>query len=39
LGLLLCLAIAFSVPLEGLLLGMAVLLVAMFLRWGLSKLR
>jgi APA family basic amino acid/polyamine antiporter len=39
LGFLLCLAIAFSVPLEGLLLGMAVLLVAMFLRWGLSKLR
>jgi hypothetical protein len=38
LGLLLCLALAFSVPLEGLLLGMAVLLLAMFLRWGLSKL-
>lgn len=39
LGLLLCLAIAFSVPLEGLVLGIAVLLVAMFLRWGLSKFR
>lgn len=38
LGLLLCLAIAFSVPLEGLLLGMVVLLLAMFLRWGLAKL-
>lgn len=38
LGLLLSLAIAFSVPLEGLLLGMAVLLLSMFLRWGLAKL-
>lgn len=39
LGLLMCLALAFSVPLEGLLLGMAALFLAMFLRWGLSKLR
>uniref|UniRef100_UPI0040471C9F amino acid permease n=1 Tax=Aquiluna sp. TaxID=2053504 RepID=UPI0040471C9F len=39
LGLLLCLLLAFSVPIEGLVLGMAVLLVAMILRWGLSKLR
>ena len=38
-GLLLCLLLAFSVPIEGLVLGMAVLLGAMFLRWGLSKLR
>lgn len=38
LGLLLSLAIAFSVPLEGLLLGMAVLSLSMFLRWGLAKL-
>ena len=37
--LLLCLLLAFSVPIEGLVLGMAVLLVAMILRWGLSKLR
>lgn len=37
-GLLLCLALAFSVPLEGLVLGLVVLLVAMILRWGLSKL-
>lgn len=39
LGLLLCLAIAFSVPLEGLVLGIALLLAAIFLRWGLAKLR
>ena len=39
LGLLLCLALAFSVPLEGLILGIVVLTLAMFLRWGLSKLR
>lgn len=39
LGLLLCLALAFSVPLEGLVLGIATLAIAMFLRWGLSKLR
>jgi APA family basic amino acid/polyamine antiporter len=39
LGLLMCLALAFSVPLEGLVLGMTALLLAMFLRWGLSKLR
>ena len=39
LGLLLCLALAFSVPLEGLVLGMAVLFLAIVLRWGLSKLR
>lgn len=39
LGLLLCLALAFSVPLEGLVLGMVALLTAMILRWGLSKLR
>ena len=39
LGLLLCLALAFSVPLEGLVLGMVALLAAMILRWGLSKLR
>lgn len=39
LGLLLCLALAFSVPLEGLVLGLAALVLAMFLRWGLSKLR
>jgi basic amino acid/polyamine antiporter, APA family len=39
LGLLMCLALAFSVPLEGLLLGMTGLSLAMFLRWGLSKLR
>ena len=38
-GLLLCLALAFSVPLEGLVLGLVVLLLAMILRWGLSKLR
>jgi len=38
LGLLFCLAIAFSVPLEGLVLGIAVLVLAMFLRWGLAKL-
>ena len=37
-GLLFCLAIAFSVPLEGLVLGIAVLALAMFLRWGLAKL-
>lgn len=37
-GLLLCLALAFSVPLEGLVLGLASLLLAMFLRWGLSKI-
>lgn len=39
LGLLLCLALAFSVPLEGLLLGMVLLLLAIFLRWGLAKFR
>jgi basic amino acid/polyamine antiporter, APA family len=39
LGLLLCLALAFSVPLEGLVLGMIALLLALVLRWGLSKLR
>jgi basic amino acid/polyamine antiporter, APA family len=39
LGVLMCLALAFSVPLEGLVLGMTALLLAMFLRWGLSKLR
>jgi basic amino acid/polyamine antiporter, APA family len=39
LGLLMCLALAFSVPLEGLVLGMTALLLAIFLRWGLSKLR
>ena len=38
LGLLGCLAVGFSVPLEGLVLGMALLAVAMFLRWGLAKL-
>ena len=39
LGFLLCLAIGFSVPLEGLILGVVVLSLAVFLRWGLSKLR
>ena len=39
LGLLLCLVLAFSVPLEGLVVGLGVLLLAMILRWGLSKLR
>ena len=39
LALLLCLLLAFSVPIEGLVLGMVVLLAAMILRWGLSKLR
>lgn len=38
-GLLLCLVLAFSVPLDGLILGLAVLVLAMILRWGLSKLR
>lgn len=38
LGFLLCLAIGFSVPLEGLILGIVVLSLALFLRWGLSKL-
>lgn len=38
LGLLGSLAIGFSVPLEGLVLGIAFLAVAMFLRWGLAKL-
>lgn len=39
LGLLLCLAIGLSVPLEGLILGFVVIALALFLRWGLSKLR
>lgn len=39
LGLLLCLAIGLSVPLEGLILGFVVIGLALFLRWGLSKLR
>lgn len=39
LGLLMSLAIAFAVPLEGLVLGIALLSLAMFLRWGLAKLQ
>ena len=39
LGLLLSLAIGLSVPLEGLLMGAVLVVLALFLRWGLSKLR
>lgn len=38
-GLLLCLLLAFSVPIEGLVLGMLALITLTILRWGLSKLR
>jgi APA family basic amino acid/polyamine antiporter len=38
-GLVLCLAVALSVPLSSLLLGASVISVAMFLRWGLNTLR
>ena len=38
LGFLLCLVVGFSVPLEGLVLGILVMLMAISLRWGLSKL-
>jgi len=39
LGMVLCLAIGFSVPLSSLLIGAATLASAMFLRWGLKALR
>lgn len=39
LGLALCLLLALSVPLEGLVLGVSILTLAMLLRWGLRAIR